>query len=90
MTPSGENACVQETRQSFRGRYGILALPMALMFAFGLFGFRPGQMIKLGYITNFTLILNFLLFHVLEQDSYLPLIFNLKFQINFLCFSTFS
>ena len=61
MTPSGENACVQETRQSFRGRYGILALPMALMFALGLFGLRPGQMMKLGYITNFTLILNFLL-----------------------------
>ena len=34
---------------------------MALMFALGLFGFRPGQMIKLGNITNFTLILNFLL-----------------------------
>ena len=63
MTPSGEDACVQETRQFFRERYGILALPMTLMFAFELFGFRPGQMMKgmLGYLVNFIFILNFLL-----------------------------
>ena len=61
--PSGEDTCAQETRESFRGRYGILALPMALMFTFGLFGFRPGQMMKgmMGYVVNFIFILNFLL-----------------------------
>ena len=51
-------------RRMRTGNSGVLlALPMVLMFAFGLFGFRPGQMMKgmLGYVVNFIFILNFLL-----------------------------
>ena len=43
--------------------YGILALPVALMVPFGLFGFRPGQLgkYKIGYALNAVVMLIYLL-----------------------------
>ena len=62
--PSGEKSSQEGSWKSHLKNYGILALPVILLVPLGIFGFRPGDLIKkkyIGYIINFFFLLSYLM-----------------------------
>ena len=64
VVPSGGNLSQEGSWKSHLKNYGILSLPVILLVPLGIFGFRPGDVMKrkyIGYIINFFFLLSYLM-----------------------------